>query len=367
MRFAYKPSPHIKARVSTKDILNTVLIALLFVALWSLVAQFLNFGAQYALRSVLIIVVACFTAVLTNVVFYLFKTDGQNFTSFKERFKSTLPKTQKGAPLITALILSLSLSVGTPIYAVIIATIFAEFFAKLLFGGFGGNIFNPAAVGLVVGGIAFGSQVILPDVYAGATPLATISGLYNWRLTNTQGLGFISGYGGLMPMLLGAVRGSIGETARIAVLIALVFMIYKRVLDWIVPIVYIATVVAITGLFSLYLGVGVWYPALHVLSGGLLFGAVFMATDPVTTPVNRQGRILFAIFLAMITLIIRFNSTHTESMAFSILIMNMFVPLIDRKTGNITTEFTISKIVGICIAFILAVSVALGLTLILGY
>ncbi|MCL2400304.1 MAG: RnfABCDGE type electron transport complex subunit D [Defluviitaleaceae bacterium] len=366
MRFAYKPSPHIKARVSTKDILNTVLIALIFVTAWSLVAQFINFGTDYVLRSALIIAVACVVAILTNVVFYLVKTDGQKFSSFVERLKSTVPKTKKGAPLITALILALSLPVGTPIYAVIIATIFAEFFAKLLFGGFGGNVFNPAAVGLVVGGITFGSQVILPDVYAGATPLATISGLYGWRLTDATGLGFIAGYGGFIPMLFGAVRGSIGDPARVAVLIALVFMIYKRVLDWVVPAVYIATVVAITGLFSLYLGVGIWYPTLHVLSGGLLFGAVFMATDPVTTPVNRQGRILFAIFLAMVTLVIRFNSSHTESMAFSILIMNMFVPLIDRKTANITKESTTMKAVGVCIAFVIAISVTLGLTITLG-
>jgi len=317
--------------------LNTVLAALLFVSAWSITFQYINFGADYAVRALFIVIGACVSAFTANVAFYLLKTYGVKFDSFGEKLKSALPEAKSGAPLITALILALSLPSGISIYALIITTIFAEFFGKLIFGGFGSNIFNPAAVGIAVGGLTFGSAVVLPDVYAGATPLADIARYYNWRLSSFQGYSFIDNYGGLFNMFLGAVRGSIGETARPAVLIAFVFLAYKKVIDWVVPVVYVDTVFAITFLFSLYICVGFWYPVMHILSGSLIFGAVFMATDPVTTPINRQGRILFAIFLAMITLIIRFNSAHTEAMAFSILIMNIFVPFIDRKTANITT------------------------------
>ncbi|MCL2840416.1 MAG: RnfABCDGE type electron transport complex subunit D [Defluviitaleaceae bacterium] len=366
MRFPYKPSPHIKANVSTTHVLHTVLLALLFVAAWSIVIQYINFGADYAIRAVFIILTACATAFVTDIAFYLIKTDGVKYTTLGERLKATLPKAFKEAPLVTALILALSLPVGIPLYAVIVATIFAEFIGKLIFGGVGSNLFNPAAVGIVIAGLAFGSTIVPPDAYAGATPMATIASHYNWRITEAVGVQFICNHCSLGHIFFGAVRGGIGEAARPAILIALVFLIYKKVIDWVVPVVFVGTVFVATLIFGSYLCLGLWYPVLHVFSGSLIFGAVFMATDPVTTPVNRQGRILFAIFLAMITLIIRFNATHTEAMGFSILIMNMFVPFIDRKTGNITTSKPWAKAAVLCIAWVCAIGLALGISIMLG-
>ena len=346
MRFAYKPSPHIKTKVSTASILNTVLFTLVLTTIYSIVVQYIHFGINYAVRGLLVVVVSCVTAFTTNVIFHLIRDK-----------KFNIAKIMQGAPLITALILALSLPVGMPLYGVFVAAIFAEFFAKLIFGGFGNNIFNPAAVGIVIAGVAF---------YGGDTPLASIAGQYNWRISDAQGIQFIGEYGGLVAIFLGSVRGAIGETARLVVLIACLFLVYKKMIDWVIPVFFMATIFVATFLFSLYLGVGLWYPLLHMFSGSLIFGMVFTATDPVTTPVNRQGRILFAIFLAMITLIIRFNAVHIEAMAFAILIMNMFVPFIDQKTANVTITHTGLKVTSICVSFVCAVGFTIGLSIMLG-
>jgi len=366
VKFAYKVSPHVKAKVSTLNILNTVLLSLLFVTIWSIVVQYLNFGVDYAIRASIIVFTACIAAVLTSIIFYLVQASGEKSASFGERLQSAFSKTRNGAPLVTALVLALSLPVGMPIYGVIVATVFAEFIGKLIFGGFGSNLFNPAAIGIVIAGLAFGSAIVYPDMYAGEAPMDYIARHHNWRLTEALGWQFICRYCSLGHIFFGSIRGAIGETARPAILIAFVFLAYRRIIDWVVPVVYVGTIFVATLIFASHLCVGLWYPVLHIFTGSLIFGAVFMATDPVTTPINRQGRILFAIFLAMITLIIRFNSTHIEAMAFSILIMNMFVPLIDRKTANITNKNKLAKAAVICIAFVGAIGFALGLSIMLG-
>ena len=364
MRFPYKASPHIKKGMTTNEILNIVLVSLIFVSVWSIYNQYVVFGAYAAIDTILILVFSCVMALVSHYLFYLLfdKLENKKFNSFAERFTSNTKRVFNGAPLVTALILALCLPAGTPLYVVIVSIIFAEIFSKLIFGGFGSNIFNPAAVGFVFAGIAFGSNLVVPQVYdavTSATPLSEFARL-DWYMSDSQGLAFIDSMGGFMSILLGTVPGAIGETATVAIFIAFFYMVYKRALDWTVTATIIGTSFVIAWLYGIYLGVGIWYPFFHVLTGGIIFGAVFMATDPVTNPINRQGRIIFAIFLGALTMLIRFSSSHTEGVAYSILIMNMFVPIIDQKTANLTNVETHKKIFGIAVCFVIAVAVVLS-------
>jgi len=368
MKFKFKASPHLKRYQTTTDILNIVVIAVIFVSLFGVINQYTMFGMYYAVHSVLILAVSCITAVVTHYLFYLVfdKLENREFNSFIHRFTANNRRVYRGAPIVTALILALCLPAATPLFVVIMTAFFAEVFAKLLFGGFGHNIFNPAAVGLVFAGVAFGSVLITPATYdtiTTATPLSELS-LAGWNLTEAEVLAHIDNLGGFTSMLRGNIPGSIGETARFGALIALVFMIYKRALDWVVPITYITVTFVGAWLVGLYLGVGIWFPILHLLSGGFVYGAVFMATDPVTSPVNRQGRVIFAILLAMLTIVIRMFSNHTESVGYSILIMNMFVPMIDRKTANITNKNLWTKWISVGVVFVLAMAVIVGFQMI---
>lgn len=361
MNFSYKPSPHIKRNKTTEEILTVVLMSLLFVSVWGIYNQYIMFGTRGAFHGVNIILVTCAFALITHFLFYIGidYLEGKKFKSIKERISSNIHKIKDGAPLVTALILALCFPSGTPLYVAAVSIVFAEIFAKLIYGGFGQNIFNPAGVGYVFASIVFGSSLAVPylvDATSAATPLNSIA-VNGWIFTEDIGRELINSYGGYTSMLLGSIPGSIGETARLAVLIALGYMCYKKVLDWTVPVFYIGTIFIISYIIGLRYGLGIWYPTFHLLSGGLIFGAVFMATDPVTNPVNRQGRIIFAILLGMITLILRFKSNHPEGVMYSILLMNMFVPVIDSKTSNVTIKDTKMKWLSVIITFVVALIV----------
>jgi len=348
MKFTSKPGPHIlangkKPKSRNSEILKTVLIALGFVAVWAIINRFIVFGPAMGIHVILILVTAVVSSLFAHTIFYLFFDwmDKKKFGSFKERFMSTIPRTKGGAPFVTALILGLAVQPAVPLYVVFVAVLFAEIIGKLIYGGYGQNIFNPVAVGLIFIALAFQGTAIstwyIADVVTGPTPLAGLNEA-NWILDSGALQGFVSDQGGLLSMLLGTVRGSFGETARLGLLLALGFLIYKKALDWVLPVFYLGTIFVITLVYGLIIGAGVLYPVVHLLTGGVIFGSVFLITDPVTTPINRQGKAIFAIFLAMFTLLIRFNSSHMEGVAFSVLLMNMFVPLIDSKTSAIMNQ-----------------------------
>ena len=346
---------------------NNVLKALSFVALWSIANRFIVFGPAVGIHVILILVTAVVSSLTAHTSFYLFFDwlDKKPFETFKERFAATIPRTLGGAPLVTALILGLAVQPGIALYVLFVAVFFAEVIGKLLYGGYGQNIFNPVAVGLIFIALAFGGTTIstwyLPEAVTGATPLRYLNEA-NWILTPDGVWDFIAYQGGLLNMFAGLVRGSFGETARFALLLALGYLIYKKALDWVLPLFYLGSIFMIALLQGLVVGAGFMYPVVHLLTGGVIFGAVFLITDPVTTPINRQGKMIFAIFMAMFTLLIRFNSSHMEGVAFSVLLMNMFVPLIDTKTANVTTSQPQKKIQSIMVVFGIAAVVVLGFT-----
>lgn len=227
--------------------------------------------------------------------------------------------------LVTGLIFPLILPPTLPLWAVAIGSFFGVFFGKEIFGGTGRNIFNPALVGRLFITMAFPEimsarwQVPLADTITSATPLT----LYNAERTITD----------LNRMLFGAGlqtgAGSMGEVFRIGIIAGGIFLILTKVTDWKIPTFYIGTVALFSWLLNM-ITPQVAPPAFQLLSGGLLFGAFFMATDPVTSPYTRLGKAIYGISCGILTVLIRGFAGYAEGVMFSIILMNGMTPLIDH-------------------------------------
>jgi electron transport complex protein RnfD len=280
--------PHIRGDWDTKRIMLCVVLALIP----SAVAGIYYFGYT-ALE---IIVLSVLGAQITELI------------GLKVLGK---PTEFDGSAMVTGLILALILPPSAPLWVPIVGAAFAMVFFKLLFGGLGKNIFNPAAGGRVFLLLSFAAVMASfpapgADAVTAASPLAS-TGSYSY-----------------MDLFLGNVSGSIGETCKLAIIIGGVILIALGLIDYAVPLVYALTcmvIALVAGADSLY----------HLLSGGLLFAAFFMATDYVTTPITRRGRVIFAAGLGVLTMVTRLM-VGTESISFMILFMNGLVPMIDRFT-----------------------------------
>lgn len=280
--------------------------------------------------------------------------------------KVMMKKLQLSYAMIPGILLAMILPLYTPIWVLIFGCIIATFVTKLLFGGFGYNIFNPALIGYVAiaftlmgvinkaGGVLNGSEVLI-DAIAGATPLSTLS---TTNLLSYQTL--VAPYGSLWDFFIGTIPGALAETSALACIISFVWLSARKVIKWFVPVIYIGTVFGLSWLIGIFNGqAGIWFPTFSILSGGLMFGAVFMATEPVTTPKNPLGKIVFALFLGVFTVLFRFIGQYPEGVATSIIFMNIFTMPIDKWTSVIRTDGVTKKtIVKIIILAILIIAIA---------
>lgn len=245
--------------------------------------------------------------------------------------------------LLTGVLLGMNLPATAPLWMCVVGSLIAIGLGKMVYGGLGGNPFNPALVGRVAlflacpkdmsfwiapNGCALGRW--LCDTATGATPLAL--------LKSGATPGAAEGTLSLCSMFLGNVGGSLGETSALALLIGGIFLIAKKIIRWQVPLTYILTVAVFTGIAYLCSPVKGYdlytYVCAHVLGGGLMLGAFFMATDMVTTPLSRKGGVVFALGCGILTCVIRLWGAFPEGVSFSILIMNTLTPLIDRATAG---------------------------------
>lgn len=285
-------NPHIKDKDNVNKIMWCVILALLPAAIAGVYF--------FKINALLIILLSVSSAVVTELII-------QAFTKKPVTIKD-------GSAALTGLLLALILSPTVPWWIPILGSIFAISIGKMVFGGLGHNIFNPALIGrafLVVSWPALMTKWILPDGVTGATPLGML------KLE-----GIKTGYN---QLFLGNIGGCIGETSAIALLIGAGFLFYKKVIDWRIPIVYIGTVFVFALLFF-------QDPLFHILAGGLLIGAFFMATDYVTSPITPNGKLIFGVGCGFLTIILRLFSGYPEGVMFSILLMNAAVPLIERYT-----------------------------------
>lgn len=299
-KFIVSASPHIKDNSSTTKIMLSVIIALMPTAILSVY--------YFSYVAALIIVTSISSCVLFE---YLF-----NMVTKRRHTEMDL------SCVVTGLLLALNMP---PIKSSIILSIIGAFIAivvvKMLFGGIGQNIFNPAAAARIFLTASFSAQMTvyvapLSDGVTSATPLALIQE------------GIVPSY---IDMFLGKTAGSLGETAAITLIAGGIFLIIRGIITWEIPVTYLATV----ALFSCFYGQD---PLFNLLAGGVMIGAIFMATDYTTSPMTRKGKLIFATGLGIMTASIRRFGANTEGVAYSIIFMNALVPLIDR--------FTVVKVFG---------------------
>jgi len=333
MIISKETAPHLRRKASVTRMMVDVLIALAPTLIFSFVVFPLN-TLYFYLISVSIMLASEFVFVgLKNMM----PKDGLKH-SFKERFiyayKGKYNQNNILTPAISAIIFTLIMPAGAPLYAVAIGAFAGIVLGKLVFGGLGSNIFNPAAVGMIFAKICFGSQYVsvvdtwfytVPDAVAGATPLGLLSdGAY----------GAISQYS-LLDMFIGRIPGALGEVYKITIIIGLIYLLIRRSIDFRIVVSYLGTftiLMLIAGLsvFALDKAVNPFIFTLYqLLSGGVLFGAVFMMTDPVTSPIDPPARIIYGMVAAVFTVFIRLFAALPEGVGFSILIANIVAVVLD--------------------------------------
>ena len=293
-------SPHIHTRDSSRRIMLDVIIALLPAA----IAGVVIFGAK-----ALGVIAACvITAVVSEALF--------NLIVHKQQTVGDL------SAVVTGLLLALNLSTNVAIWQCVVGTVFAIVVVKCLFGGLGKNFANPAITGRVFMLLAFstvagGAKPAVVELVSSATPLELLA----------QGS---ENAPGLMELFLGLHGGAIGETCCLALLLGFAWLLFRRVIKWHVPVIFIGTVFVLylvfTGSFQMALA--------EILAGGLFIGAIFMATDYVTSPITRKGKMVFALGCGLVTFIIRYFCAYPEGVSFSILAMNILTPYIEKFTAN---------------------------------
>jgi len=249
----------------------------------------------------------------------------------------TVPTINDGSALITGILLAFNVPSNLPIWIIIIGALVAIGIGKMTFGGLGNNLFNPALVGRVFLLISFPVQMTswpkpaglssgYIDVETGATPLAIIKE----GLKNGEPLSKLMGdIPSNMDLFLGNMGGSMGEIAGAALLLGLIYMLIKKIITWHIPVSVIGTVAILSGILNLASPEAYAGPLFHILTGGLLLGAIFMATDYVTSPMSNKGMIIYGIGIGLLTVVIRVFGAYPEGVSFAILIMNAFVPLIN--------------------------------------
>ena len=252
-----------------------------------------------------------------------------------------------GSAILTGVLLAFNLPSNLPLWIIVLGALFAIGVGKMSFGGLGSNPFNPALVGRVFLLLSFpvqmttwpvvGQLTAYTDAATGATPLALMKQAING---DAAALGQLPD---LLSHLLGQNGGCLGEVSALALLLGLAYMLWKKIITWHIPVSILATVFVFGGIMHLVDPAKYVSPVLQLLSGGLMLGAIFMATDYVTSPMNKKGMLIYGVCIGLLTVIIRLFGAYPEGMSFAILIMNAFTPLINtyckpKRVGEVVKK-----------------------------
>ena len=299
-------SPHIRAKDSTQRIMLYVIIALLPATVFGII----NFGP----RAMAVVVVSIASCLISE---YLY-----NKIAHKKQPIGDL------SCVVTGLLLGLNLSHTVPFFIPIIGGAFAIDVVKMIFGGLGQNFMNPALAARCFLLIAYTGPMTnfvtsngFLDAYSGATPLALLK-------PGAESTGVVS----LAKMFIGTTGGVIGETSAICLLLGGIYLLARKVINWRIPVIYVGVFAALIFLFAPGHHFDVIYMLEEVCGGGLLLGAIFMATDYVTSPITPNGKIVFGCCLGLLTFIFRMYGGSAEGVSYAIIFCNLLVPLIERVT-----------------------------------
>lgn len=238
------------------------------------------------------------------------------------------PRILDGSAIITGVLLAFNVPSNLPIWILALGALFAIGVVKLAFGGLGNNIFNPAIAGRIFLLISFPAQMTTwPTPLVGATTDAITSATVLSNLTlNPDAVTSVSN------MFLGFEGGSIGEISALALLLGLGYMLWKKIITWHIPVSIIVTVALFTGVIYAFNPIDLYNPLIHLFSGGLMLGAIFMATDYVTSPMTKTGMLIYGVSIGIMTVAIRLWGSYPEGISFAILFMNAITPIINNYT-----------------------------------
>lgn len=300
--FVVSGTPHVRSKESIQSIMRDVIIALVPAT---------AAGIYYFGINALILIIA---AIASSVI----------FEALCQKIMKKPVTVSDLSAVVTGLLLAMNLPAAAPVWVAIVGSAFAIIFGKQLFGGLGQNFINPALAGrafllasypteMTTWSVPNGLEVADAATYA--TPLAQLKA---GHLDASLG-----------ELMLGQCGGTIGETCAIALIIGGVYLLYKHVISWKIPVIYIATVAILFGVLGRH---GMRMPLQEIMAGGVMLGGIFMATDYASSPVTAKGQIIFAVGAGLITYLIRTFGGYPEGVSYSILIMNCCVPLIERFT-----------------------------------
>ena len=299
--FVVSGTPHVRSKESIQSIMRDVIIALVPAT----AAGIYYFG----LRALILIVAAIISAVF--------------FEWLYEKITKKPVTINDLSAVVTGLLLAMNLPASAPVWVAIVGSAFAIIFAKQLFGGLGQNFINPALAGRAFLLASYPTEMttwVVPNGLAAdaatyATPLAQLK---NGTLDASLG-----------QLVMGQVGGTIGETCAIALIIGGIYLLYKHVISWKIPVIHIATVFILFAVIGRH---GMRMPLQEIFAGGVMLGGIFMATDYASSPVTPKGQVIFAVGAGLLTYLIRTFGGYPEGVSYSILIMNCCVPLIERFT-----------------------------------
>ncbi|MBR5590048.1 MAG: RnfABCDGE type electron transport complex subunit D [Anaerotignum sp.] len=300
--FVVSGTPHVRSKESIQSIMRDVIIALVPAT---------AAGIYYFGMNALVLVIA---AIVSAVA----------FEALCQKVMKKPVTVSDLSAVVTGLLLAMNLPAAAPVWVAIVGSAFAIIFGKQLFGGLGQNFINPALAGrafllasypteMTTWSVPNGLEVADAATYA--TPLAQLKA------------GQLDA--NLVDLMLGKCGGTIGETCAIALIIGGVYLLYKHVISWKIPVIYIATVAILFAVIGRH---GMRMPLQEIMAGGVMLGGIFMATDYASSPVTPKGQIIFAVGAGLITYLIRTFGGYPEGVSYSILIMNCAVPLIERFT-----------------------------------
>ena len=311
-KFIVAPAPHMHNPHSTQSLMRDVILALVPALLVSVVV--------YGLSVLYVTAIAVASCVVVEYLIQKYLVKGN-------------PTIGNLSAVVTGLLLAFNLPAGIPWWIIVIGSVVAIGVAKMTFGGLGHNPFNPALVGRVFLLIAYPVQMTsfpeiqpvvggIVDTFSGATPLAAIkSGAMEVVDAN------------LVSMFGGFNSGSMGELSAAALLLGGLYMLWRRVITWHIPVAVLGSMAAFAFIVALMQGGGAELyalPLFHLLAGGAMLGAIFMATDYVTSPMTTKGMVIYGIGIGVITMVIRLWGAYPEGMSFAILLMNAVTPLINK-------------------------------------
>ncbi|MFP4288420.1 MAG: RnfABCDGE type electron transport complex subunit D [Bacteroidales bacterium] len=310
-------SPHVQANESVDKIMYGVVFSLIPAALVS----FYFFG----LPAILVTITAVASCMLFEFIIQKYLLKG--------------PVTvNDGSAMITGILLAFIVPASLPLWMVVIGSLVSIGMGKMTFGGLGKNVFNPALVGRVFLMISFpvdmnmypeptSLSTKLTDVVTGPTPLAIVKEGAGQGENVSELVTQVPEY---TSMLMGNMGGSIGEISALAILLGGLYMLFKKIIRWEVPVAYIGSFAVLAAILWQVDPQSYANPLFHLITGGLMLGAIYMATDMVTSPMSSMGMIVYGIGCGFLTIIIRTFGAYPEGVAFAILIMNAFVPLINK-------------------------------------